>query len=93
MPQLVRYWINFSLDGFNGKIVTRAGAKLGCGVTAYTEEDAIHIFKSEMFPNTGIPEIKSIKVNIDINTLDDNHIRPNMGVVSNRGIWLPFRGI
>lgn len=93
MSILVRYWIEFSLEGFNEKVVTRAGVRRGCGVTAYTEEDAIHILKTEMFSSTGVPKIKLIKANIDVNTLEEKHVRPNMGVVSNRGIWFPFRGV
>ena len=94
MVKLVRYWIEFSLeDNFSGKILRRSGAKLGCGVTAYTEEDAMYILEKELFPSTGVPKIKSIEANIDVNTLDEKHVRPNMGVVSNRGIWFPFRGV
>jgi len=30
---------------------------------------------------------------VDIRTLDQNHVVPNMGVVTSRGVWYPRRNV
>jgi hypothetical protein len=63
---------------------------LGCGVTAYDYADASNILKTKVFGEEPALEIKSVAVDIDVQTLDPNHVIPNMGVVVHRGVWFPL---
>ena len=36
------------------------------------------------------PPIESISEDVDISTLDEGHVRPNMGNPLRRGIWFPI---
>lgn len=83
---MTRYWFEFSgsLQEFPSGLI------LGCGVTAYDYADAISILRQKVFKGKELPEIKSIVENIDIRTLDNGHIRPNMGDPTLRGVWFPM---
>jgi hypothetical protein len=63
---------------------------LGCGITAYDQEDALKIFREMVVPIYGDREVVEIIENIDVSTLDETVIRPNMGIPSNRGVWFPL---
>ena len=76
---LVKFW-------FNAKEIR------GIGVTAYSLEDAISLIKNEKSVMSYEPNFDSYKENINIQELDQNHIIPNMGVCTNRGIWFPNVG-
>ena len=76
---LIRYWFS-----------TKQG--LGIGVTAYSIEDAISLIKDQDLAMSYNPILESYIENIDINELDQNHVIPNMGISSNRGIWYPKQG-
>lgn len=83
---LHRYWIEL-----NQTFEEHApGALLGIGVTAYTEQDALNLVQKYLFPGERIPSVKCIREDIRIPDLDQNHVIPNMGVVSRRGIWFPL---
>ncbi len=71
---LTRYWFN-----------TKGG--YGIGVTAYSCFDAEQIIAAE--PLVSEMEIIDIKENIDVRTLDQGHVIPNMGSPNVRGIWFP----
>jgi hypothetical protein len=59
----------------------------GIGVTAYTIDDAIALIaKESLLINTQIVEIIE---DVDIQSLDQNHVIPNMGPPNFRGIWFP----
>ena len=58
---------------------------LGVGVTAYSREDAETLIRDAQIGG----EITSVSEDIDIRTLDQNHVIPNMGPVNFRGIWYP----
>jgi hypothetical protein len=66
------------------------GILKGCGVTAPSKEYAIDIIKKKVFKNSELPEIIEFVENIDIRTLDENHVRPNMGNPVVPGIWFPL---
>ena len=61
----------------------------GIGVTAYSKEDAIALIKSEILVMAYEPNFESCIENIDIQELDINHVRPNMGDCTRRGVWFP----
>ncbi len=62
---------------------------LGVGVTAYDVDDAKYLIRSEKSVLNYRPNFKSYTEDIDIQLLDQNHVIPNMGIVTNRGIWFP----
>jgi len=84
---LIRYWFIFE------KNETNWVTGWGCGVTAYNYDDAIYLLNRYMFNKGNVmPIIKDVIENIDVSTLDPNHILPNLalGLPPNfRGIWYP----
>lgn len=84
---MTRYWFKFRLDIEDNPPL---GILMGCGVTATSKENAIDIIKRKVFKNRELPEIIEFVENIDIRTLDENHVRPNMGNPVVRGIWFPL---
>jgi hypothetical protein len=73
-PNLIRFWF-----------AKKRG--VGIGVTAYSREDAEELIRDAQIYNE--TEIISVTENIDIRTLDQNHVIPNMGPPNFRGIWFP----
>ena len=62
----------------------------GIGVTAFSEWEATNLatqvataMKWALAPSPPI-------VDVDVSTLEANHVRPNMGVPSERGVWFPL---
>lgn len=88
MARLHRYWIRFMVDAVPDYNIL----KLGCGVTAWTEDDAIWLIRKYVFAGEDVPAIDSIVTDIDIRDLEAGHVRPNVGVVSRRGVWFPLGG-
>ncbi len=80
--KLIRFWFKFE----NNPIPLN----FGCGVTAFNDIDALTIIKEQVFKNKPFPEVAVKIENIDINTLDQGHIIPNMYSPNYRGIWFPI---
>jgi hypothetical protein len=85
MKPLTRYWFQFA------KLNKPTPLNLGCGVTACGYGDALQLLRDDMFDSQDLPEIVSCIENVDISTLDRNHVLPNIGVAAVRGIWFPKR--
>lgn len=83
---LKRYWIKFE----ESDALFSKACHLGLGVTAYDFEDARRLIKEKVFKNEDVPPIKQLVENVDIRTLEQNHIAPNMGSPNLRGIWFPM---
>lgn len=83
--KLTRYWFEFALRNHK----TAAPVHMGCGVTAYGHDDAIIIIKEMLFKDDKIPVITTCIENIDIRTLDQVHVVPNMLAPNIRGVWFP----
>jgi hypothetical protein len=81
---LHRYWFTFEPLGRPTRL------NLGCGVTAYSREDAETLLREHVFKKEEMPRVSSVVEDVDVRTLDQNHVVPNMGVVSLRGIWFPL---
>ncbi|SHN09662.1 hypothetical protein [Mucilaginibacter sp. OK098] len=82
---LTRYWFEFKK---NDDLFPQAYTR--CGVTAYNYNDAINLLNQYMFKGNIMPIIKNVIENIDVSTLDANHILPNLVIPPNfRGIWYP----
>ncbi len=84
---LHRFWFEFDLSIEDSP---PAGTLLGCGVSAYDYDDAINLIKERVFDDDKLPEITKEVRDVDVSTLDQNHVLPNMGIVTNRGIWFPL---
>ena len=79
--RLVRYWfILRSSTGFTRQV----------GVTAYDYADALLLIKEKVVSFKESPAVVSFTENIDVSTLDANHILPNMAPPTMRGIWYPM---
>jgi hypothetical protein len=83
---LHRYWFEFDLTLDD---VPPLGTLLGCGVTAHSEAEAINIISHRVFGGS-LPRIKRIVRDIDVSTLDQNHVVPNMGNIFKIGVWFPL---
>ena len=84
---LKRYWLIVSGDD-----------KLGpgnFGVTALTIDQAKSLLKNTLTSiawqhvSKEVIDKAEIIENIDVSTLDENHVLPNIGVVSRQGVWFP----
>jgi hypothetical protein len=85
MP-LHRYWFEMGVDE------ERSGSEwpYSYGVTAYSEDDARGLLSMKVFREQSLPMIRRVTKDVDISTLDENHVRPNMGNPLKRGIWFPL---
>jgi hypothetical protein len=83
MDHLKRYWFTFT------KGPVPSPLNIGCGVSASSYEDALELMQ-ERFGRELLQRVVGHVDNIDVSTLDPGHVLPNMGVVSNRGIWFPL---
>jgi hypothetical protein len=63
---------------------------MGCGITAYDEEDAKRMLHERVFAIYPPCEIREVIVDVDVTTLEKNHVRPNMGPPALRGVWFPW---
>jgi hypothetical protein len=83
MKLLTRYWFTFE------RLATPTALNLGCGVTAYSLADAQGLLHERVFASTAMPRIVQTVEDVDISTLDQKHVAPNIGLVTVRGIWFP----
>ena len=74
---LTRFWFEFR------------GVSRGYGVTAYSREDALEILRQDAFDGE-LPLIEREIEDVDVSTLDANHVLANMRPPSWRGIWYPL---
>ena len=84
MNSLTRYWIVFE------RSATPTPLNLGCGVTAYDRHDAEELVRERAFAGRPIPKIVQVLENVDVSTLDQRHVAPNLGDVTVRGVWFPL---
>ena len=84
---MVRYWFQFEIKS---TFELPAGLGLGCGVTAYDYDDAIKLLDEKVFSVIKRPPFSKTVENIDIRTLDQGHIVPNMKSPEYRGVWFPL---
>ena len=80
-----RYWFEFDLESQNAP----AGVRLGCGVTAYSYDDALNLISEQLFSGRDMPAITRVIEDVDVSTLDAGHVLPNMELPKRRGIWFP----
>jgi len=49
----------------------------------------MNLIEKEVFKE-GLPKTEVVKADVKFDDLDDGHVKPNMGTISNRGIWCPL---
>jgi hypothetical protein len=84
--RLRRFWFEFDDAAF---LRAPSVLGLGCGVTAWTEHDALVLLQQRVFHEAPMPRIKGIIHDVDVSTLDAGHVLPNMLPPNRRGIWFP----
>ena len=75
-PLLRRYWF-------------KTKERFGFGVTAYSLDDAKHLIDDAAHSLAVNYEVLEIIEDVDVRTLDQNHVVPNMGASNFRGVWFP----
>ena len=83
--ELTRYWFEFDW----GDEEPPPGARFGCGVTALGAEDALALLRERVFVGRDLPPIKRMIEDVDVSTLDEGHVLPNMAPPNWRGVWFP----
>lgn len=82
-----RFWFEFEIDT---AFTYPPGIGFGCGVTAFSYEDAVRILDEKVFTTVKRPPFKKVVEDVDIQFLDQGHIIPNMAPPIYRGIWFPL---
>jgi len=77
-----RYWLTFENLGRPHPI------NLGCGVTARDYHDAVLLLRAA-FPELSFDAPLTVVEDVDVSTLDKDHIAPNLGNVLAGGVWWP----
>jgi hypothetical protein len=85
MSLMRRFWFRFENTGN-----LPAGVRMGCGVTAWSREDAEALLRQRVFAGARIPTPQIVIEDVDVSTLDPGHVRPNMGDPVLRGVWFPL---
>ena len=70
----------------------RTGDTLGYGVTAASQNEAEHLLQTLGYPRKDERVIEIVE-NIDLQTLDQNHVLPNAGPSVVRGVWFPRHNV
>lgn len=81
---LRRYWFEFDGPDAPSSLNMRR-----CGVSAYDYKDALALVRERIFANAVLPTITRVIEDVDVSTLDPNHVLPNIGIVVWRGVWFP----
>lgn len=84
---LRRFWFEFI---FPDPESAPGGMLMGCGVTAGSKEEAVTLLKVCIFEEGQFPHIRRCIEDVDIRSLDQNHVVPNMGDPVRPGIWFPL---
>lgn len=87
IKMLTRYWFEFDIDN---AFDHPPGIGRGCGVSAFSLTDAINIMEQFVFKDSPMPPFKKVVENVDVRTLDQNHVIPNMKPPVYRGVWFPL---
>ena len=82
--QLIRFWITFA------KLAHSSPLNLGCGVTAYSRDDAFEVLKGTVFLGRTMPHVVNVVENVDVSALDQGNVIPNMAAPNIRGVWYPL---
>ncbi|HET6648209.1 MAG TPA: hypothetical protein VFH01_12855 [Pyrinomonadaceae bacterium] len=81
--RLISYWVVPQEE--------HCGVPFGIGVTAYSVADAFALIRECNWPM----DLSAVKVteNVKFDDLDQQHVVPNMGPMTFRGVWYPCLNI
>ncbi|RWE66754.1 MAG: hypothetical protein E5W01_09310 [Mesorhizobium sp.] len=77
------FWLDFDEQH-------RRNLPMGVGITAQDEKDAVDLARTRLFDAQEFPTSFRIKIIPDLDALEQNHVRPNIGHYLRRGIWFPI---
>jgi hypothetical protein len=80
MTPLHRYWFKLA------EVKPLNSLPLGCGVTAYHRDDALDILRRTVFRRHGVFDVLDVIDDVDVSTLDQNHVLPNVEAPVWRGV-------
>lgn len=87
---LRRFWFEFDISpGELTTYRTYAGLSYGCGVTTYDYDDAVSLLHEKLLGADPTSSIAQVTEDVDVSTLDECHVLPNMGDPTTRGVWFP----
>jgi len=85
--KLQKYWFEFRLSMNDPHPI---GTLMGCGVTASSKAEAIELLRERVFRSDSLPLIEKCIEGVEVSHLDPRHVLPNIGDVSQKGIWFPL---
>ena len=59
-------------------------------MTAYNYDDALALLSQSIFKGKTMLPVKEVIEDVDISTLDQGHVIPNMEAPVWRGVWYPM---
>ncbi len=80
-----RFWIKFDVR-FGGQTY---GVLLGCGVTANNFDEAMKMCETVVFRGSPVPRVLSVIEDVDLASLDQKHVIPNIADPGRPGVWFP----
>jgi hypothetical protein len=86
---LTRYWFEFEGAASDMSVPDDIRA-FGCGVAAFGRDDALKVLEESVFKSMPMPDVRMITENVSIESLEENHVRPNIGDPNIRGVWFPL---
>lgn len=78
---LHRFWVTLAEDS--------NPSRLGYGVTAFDEADALAILRHVVFGGQAMPDVREVRTDVDVRDLDQGHVVTNMNPPNWRGVWFP----
>ena len=99
-PGLRRFWLEFDLrsaqarsepgaEGGAGQPSTWALVRSGVGVTGTDLDECFDVVRKRIFGKTVMPAVLKVVQDIDVSTLDQDQVLPNIEPPVWRGIWFP----
>lgn len=86
---LKRYWFEFEFPAPRLSHYGYIPACGCCGITAFDYDDALKIMRLFILRDNEEPIFSRTVKNIDVSTIEDMNIIPNLGVPVWRGVWYP----
>jgi hypothetical protein len=83
MGNLRQFWFRFE------PLPTPTAINLGCGVSAYSRDDALALLRDRVFGGSGGPPLVEVIDDVTRGELDPKHVLPNLGRLDLRGVWFP----
>ena len=87
--RLRRFWFEFEIDAADWSSPV-SGLKRGCGVTGHGRDECLELVRAKLLGGGALPPLRRVIEDVDVSTLDSNHVLPNMGVAVQPGIWFPL---